>query len=826
MDQYLKFFEGTQSLPLQHLLRSIQREVQGMVLDVQDASGQLFSVEISVKQIKNLEGEHSYLFLFNEVKNTGTSSEILQEKENEIKSLNKEFERVQLQLNEALKNLKDNNNHSNLQLREDFITNLSHEIRTPLNIIIGYGNLMNDTNLTIEQSEYLNAILTSAYNILSLANNILDAARLDSGMLTLVNEEFNFRNVLSSVELMYMPKAKQKRLELATQVDPRVPELLIGDSMRLTQILSNLIDNSVKFTTKGFVKVSVDLQKDEPTACILRIRLEDSGIGIPPEKIKDIFKRFNQVGRSLDPRFGGSGLGLTIVQSLVELMNGKIEVSSQFGKGTTFTLEIPFEKDFQGRSSEDSLKKVVQSHVLKDRVPKVLLVEDNDVNRRLASLLLSKHNFYVETAVNGQEALEKIRKENFDIILMDIRMPVMDGIEATQKIRQDLKLQIPIIGVTAAVEMEEDKETALQSGMDDFIFKPFNPEDLVAKINAHLELAKTHKASKEKSEISGPAFLEPILNLDYLYSITEGNEEFIEDILGTFLSKASTEINDLVAHCKNRNFDDLKFVAHKLKSSFNIIQFDKIVELLNEIDNTEKSEISWSRFDKIISFIQSIFEKGLEELKNHYPEYYRKYYIAPPNTKTLNPRPQETTTTRRPPIIQEKTVENNQALDEELTVREPRRKTLLSSGENGKSQETKLGVKKTAPPDSHEKPIRKGPKKVLVADDESLVLKTLKFRLEKEGLEVITAVDGREALEKFHQERPDLVITDLMMPFYNGIEVVQAITESDYPCPVIVLSAVGQERTVIDAFKAGASDFISKPFSPDEINIRLKKFVA
>lgn len=757
----------------------------------------------------------------------------------QLENAGQEIERLEAEvrrLKDLVAELEKKSENAGL-LREEFVTNLSHEIRTPLNIIIGYGNLLKDTHLTIEQTEYVNAILTSAYNILSLANNILDAARLDAGMLQLVHEEFNLRNVLASVELMFSHKAHQKRLDFSVHTDPDLPENLVGDSIRFTQILSNLVDNALKFTSKGYVRLKTEKARESQLECWVRVIVEDSGIGIPEDKIEDIFKRFNQVGRGLDPRFGGSGLGLTIVRSLVELMGGKISVSSKFGKGTTFVIELPFAKEQEASSASDPLKAVVQSHVLKDRVPKILLVEDNDVNRRLASLLLSKHNFYVETSGNGKEALEKLQEESFDLVLMDVRMPVMDGIEASRRIRTELGLNMPIIGVTAAVELEEDKKLGLSAGMNDFIFKPINPEELLAKINALLQwMPKKSHSGESQTAASVWTLPETVVNLEYLYTITEGNEEFIEDILGTFFSKVAYELEDLLKHCRNRNFEELRFVAHKLKSSFNIIQFDKVVELLNEIDQTQSTEVSWSRFDFIVKFIHMLFEKGIEELKRQFPKYYNKYYRTPSTysgalvrndyARDVHLDHKDSVSWMKqemPKAIIEKRLSGNGKSagrkDKRLEQEEGPGRTMQKE-DNGFAKE-KGQLKKPI-----SKPNRKSLKKVLIADDESLVLKTLKFRLEKEGLEVITAMDGREAIEKFKEEKPDLVITDLMMPFHNGIEVIQAITESDHPCPVIVLSAVGQEKTVIDAFKAGASDFISKPFSPDEINIRLKKFVS
>jgi signal transduction histidine kinase/DNA-binding response OmpR family regulator len=827
--EFVQFYTEGREVLLPQFMGVVDESLQ-MELEAHTSEGYQLNVKIRGRiSDHSIAGKIWYL-LFSEasdpIKIAGNT-----ETDDKIEQLESEVNR----LNNLVAELEKYKENSSL-LREDFVTNLSHEIRTPLNIIIGYGNLLKDTHLTIEQTEYVNAILTSAYNILSLANNILDAARLDAGMLQLVHEEFNIRNVLASVELMFSHKAHQKKLDFSVYSDPKLPETLVGDSIRFTQILSNLLDNSLKFTSKGFVKLKAELTRETQKDCWVRILVEDSGIGIPEDKIDEIFKRFNQVGRGLDPRFGGSGLGLTIVKSLVDLMGGKIKVESRFGKGTAFIIEIPFAKEQSVSPSSDQLNTVVQSHVLKDRVPKILIVEDNEVNRRLASLLLSKHNFYVETAGNGKEALEKLKNESFDVVLMDVRMPIMDGVEASKRIRNDLKLDIPIIGVTAAVELEEDKELGLNAGMDDFIFKPINPEELLAKINAHLKWTQEKSYGAEFPGATNVWTLpDPVVDLDYLYSITEGNEEFIEDILGTFFSKVAFELDDLVRHCRNRKFDELRFVAHKLKSSFNIIQFNKVVELLNEIDQTQSSEISWTRFDNIVKFIKMLFEKGIEELKERFPEYYNKYYRAPslPSSSKFKEDSVQSTGTKL------KDLENfNKKEIHKSTSSFSRSNSSLTPPDNGKradqSEETRIEkdvplvkqLKEKAP--SKKNPTfshRKNLKKVLVADDESLVLKTLKFRLEKEGLEVITATDGKEAIEKFKIEKPDLVITDLMMPFHNGIEVVQAITESDHPCPVIVLSAVGQEKTVIDAFKAGASDFISKPFSPDEINIRLKKFV-
>ncbi len=374
--------------------------------------------------------------------------------------------------------------------KEEFLANMSHEIRTPMNAIMGMTRLLIDKDPKESQKRYLRAIRQSSDNLLVIINDILDLSKIDAGKMELEEVPFIFRNLLNNLEEIMKFKSDEKGLDFSIVIDDAIPECVIGDPVRLNQILINLTGNAIKFTETGSVQVICKLSGEKADRQIISFIVKDTGVGIANDKLAGIFESFSQADKATTRKFGGTGLGLSISKKLVDLAGGKINVTSELGKGSEFHVEIPFATGDPALAIDNKQKVVVNDAVLKTDL-KILLVEDNAFNQMVAIDSIESYfsNAKIDVAENGKIALEKLKDKNYSLILMDVQMPVMDGYETSREIRllpDKQKSSIPIVAMTASV-IKSEVDKCYESGMTDFISKPFETEDLMQKISKYAQ---------------------------------------------------------------------------------------------------------------------------------------------------------------------------------------------------------------------------------------------------------------------------------------------------------------------------------------------------
>ena len=491
--------------------------------------------------------------------------------------------------------------------KEEFLATMSHEIRTPLNAIVGLCELLLKKAPKPEQIDNLKTLKFSSSSLMHLINDVLDFSKLEADKITLIKDDFNLRNLLSSLEQAHQSTAKNKQNKLQFSVGDAVPKLIQGDEGKLAQVLNNLLSNALKFTDNGVVLLSVDKTIDDKGVEILLFKISDSGIGIPSEKLDTIFEKFTQADSTTVRKYGGTGLGLSISKRLLELMESDIRVESTDNEGSTFSFSLKLKPSEETKSY--SSPKVPDKSPAKDISKlKLLIVEDEAVNRMVLTEFLQEWGIAADEAVNGEEAIKKVQQADYDVVLMDIRMPIVDGYTATEKIRsfpQNKYKQLPIIAFTA--DITSTKQTEYANLFSDFVTKPFDPEqlrDLLFEITLP-NAAPYHNSSS----LAAVSFAEA-------ESTFLGKRGKIKNFYKISLKTLVDYKREYIAAVEQNDGARLKSVIHKSKLLFSMFKLDWFSQDLSEqidiIDRVSEESIFGKSINDFDSIIDQIYHKHEE----------------------------------------------------------------------------------------------------------------------------------------------------------------------------------------------------------------------
>ncbi len=496
-------------------------------------------------------------------------------------------------------------------IKEQFLANMSHEIRTPMNAVLGFTRLLQGQPLNETSKEYVKAIESAGENLLDIINDILDISKIESGMMRLEPVPFSLRGSLHSLQTMFLPRAAEKRLSLSVQVDDNIPDILYGDVLRLTQVLVNLTNNAIKFTNEGGVTIRVSRQAAGDNNVQVLFTVKDTGIGIAPAKLPHIFDRFNQAEANTTRKYGGTGLGLAIVKQLVEMQHGNISVDSLPGKGSTFKVMLPYppgelipESKPESHSGHNGQALHADAHLL--------VAEDNRMNQDLLRHLLQNWRLRFQVVNNGKDVLSALEKQHFDLVLMDIQMPEMDGYTAAQQIRQELHSNIPIVAMTAHA-MAGEREKCLSYGMNEYIAKPIREEELYRIIQVF-----TGKSALPEWRAAhtppAPELPQQLIRLQYLHELSKGDKAFERTMLQQFIAQLPDDLAQLKAAISAEDISAIRSCAHNIKTTVAFIGLEELLyPYLTPMEQLEPERYDPARTARQFETLQQLSVQALKE---------------------------------------------------------------------------------------------------------------------------------------------------------------------------------------------------------------------
>ena len=501
-----------------------------------------------------------------------------------------------------------------VKAKQQFLSNMSHEIRTPMNAIIGFTKVVLKTDLTAKQREYLIAIKLSGDSLIVLINDILDLAKVDAGKMTFEKIPFKMASSIAAMVHLFETKIQEKNLELVKEYDAHIPEVLLGDPVRLHQIILNLVSNAVKFTSKGKITVSVRLIDEDDDSATIEFAVSDTGIGISDNKIGRIFENFQQASSSTSRLYGGTGLGLSIVKQLVEPQGGSIIVKSKVNEGSTFSFILTFQKT----DATVEIESVDLDLNNGNKNCKVLVVEDIALNQLLMKTILDDFGFESEIAANGKIAIQKMQLNNYDIVLMDLQMPEMNGFETTEYIRNILHSDIPIIALTADVTTV-DLAKCKAVGMNDYIAKPVDERLLYNKIIGLSKKVQLNKVAEEPiSKVDLPKPLKCI-DLNYLIHRTKSNPLLMMEMISLYLEQTPELVTIMKKSLHGKDWQALYAAVHKMIPSFSIMGLNADFELMaKKIKEYASTQQQTDLIQGLVIQLETVCTQACIELKEEF----------------------------------------------------------------------------------------------------------------------------------------------------------------------------------------------------------------
>lgn len=497
------------------------------------------------------------------------------------------------------------------QAKEDFLANMSHEIRTPLNAITGMIRELSKGDFHEDQRRNIQNAESASQHLLSIVNNILDLSKIEEGELHIDEHPFSLRKTISQTVNILQVEAERKGLDLSTQLDPKIGGLYIGDAPRIRQILLNLVGNAIKFTDNGSVSIRCDLETDHGSRHELSIHVVDTGCGMSKAFMDRVFQKFSQEKNEAHTHTKGSGLGMMVTHKLVDMMNGTIHVRSEQNIGTQvhilLSLPLACESEYDKEYLKEDKGKFGNA--------KILLVEDNEMNRLVVRNTLADYDIQLIECKDGLEAIEYLENEQVDVILMDLNMPRMNGMEATRMIREKLKLHTPVIALTANA-FKKEVERCLKNGMNDYITKPFEEQTLIHILRKYLLQTNLNLNPSAVPNGRIPAIKKHLYDLRKLEEMSRGNQEFVDHMIRLFIGRTPGELKSLQERMEQEDFEGIYAIAHKIKPSIDHLCITALYQPIRELEKLARYKTDPDEIRKLIATVCTILNQVVEELED------------------------------------------------------------------------------------------------------------------------------------------------------------------------------------------------------------------